>query len=214
MTMHLGISKRMESAVFVFSVALLYPTASYSATAAMISQGGQINPPADDSLHGWRFSPNESIVVSHLGLFDNLNDGFNSDHEIGIFDYASGTLLVSAFLNAGTGDLLVDNFRYTEISGTLLEADTEYIVAFHASEEDLMVIDNPVSLSFDPGITYLSSSWSEGSGSLDMPVNQGGTFPYRFGPNFQFDTIPEPSSLAFLLLMAPSLLKRRRHRTS
>ena len=55
------------------------------------------------------------MTVSAFGYFDEGNDGFLTDHTVGIFDSA-GNLLGSTTLLAGTGDPLINGFRYHAIT--------------------------------------------------------------------------------------------------
>ena len=67
--------------------------------------------PTPDSGHGWQFDVNGPIVVTHLGLFDDDDDGFSIDFPIGLFRLSDEVLLTSGTMSAGIGDALLDHFR-------------------------------------------------------------------------------------------------------
>lgn len=77
---------------------------------------------------GFVFRTNEAIVVNSLGYFDENQDGFLTDHQVGIFD-SNGDLLVSTTLSAGAGATLEGHYRYEAIAPITLAADSWFLIA-------------------------------------------------------------------------------------
>ena len=165
--------------------------------------------PGNPITHGWAFTTNEMISVTHLGWFDGrgrgqtgqtgtVGDGLASNHPLAIWT-SNGNLVVSSSVR--TTNPLEDQFRYREISPTLLNANTTYIVAglslSGSSVRDAMASSSPaVDLDFDvdPTVTFVGGRIKSTSSQLEFPGNDEG--PLQLGPNFKFFVVPEPSSLA------------------
>ncbi len=128
--------------------------------------------PAADSSHGWQFSANDPITVTHLGLFDLGNDGFGSDHPIGLFRLSDGALLTSGVMSAGAGDTLILNFRYIDTADVALSAGETYVVSYYsATDGSDHVITGANNLVVAPELTYEQGRWGQGGG-LQFPPNQ------------------------------------------
>jgi hypothetical protein len=171
--------------------------------------------PSGGTTHGWQFSVNVPIEVTHLGLYDRLQDGFHMDHPIGLFD-EQGTLLADNVISAGAGDLLIENFRYVPIAdittgdGIILSPGTEYTVGFYS--EIFVQIDGMVVFdgfhTIHPAIDYVGFGVSDFTDGLQMPTGQD-PGSHRWGPNLQFTIVPAPAAA---WLLGPALLLRRRRR--
>ncbi|MGD8451769.1 MAG: PEP-CTERM sorting domain-containing protein [Phycisphaerae bacterium] len=186
---------------------LVLATPAWGQTAVGLTGGTQA-PMGATTNHGWRFTANEAITVTELGLWDDDNDGMDIDHPIGLWEFSSGTLLTSGIIHAGTGDELFDHFRYVDVDDVLLQVGGDYVVGFytHTSNDDKMVYASPTDLWVDPAINYIEARYG-GNGSLLMPGPSTSTTYYRFGPNFKF--IPEPATAGLLLIGGLWLLRRR-----
>ncbi len=157
---------------------------------------------------GWQFTVSGSILVTNLGVFDSglggsgLPNGLADAHTVGIWDTNSATLLVSAPMNTGTTDPLVNQFRYVSATPTLLGPGTYTIGATWVANSDDYIANAaivPGSFFTGPGITYLRDEYIQ-SNSLVMPTSSlGGSFdPAMFGPNFEYNTVPEPTTMILL----------------
>jgi hypothetical protein len=169
------------------------------------------------SNHGWQFTANQSITVTHLGLYDEWPDGFSIDHPIGLWRLNDGSLLASGTMSAGTGDTLTDHFRYIDIPDVQLSVGMDYVVgfysAFECSNEMIIKADG---LQVNPAISLVVGRYDVG-GQFQMPANPIPTEgenpwdpppdPDRFGPNFLFE-VPEPYTLILLGIGGIFLRKR------
>ncbi len=82
----------------------------------------------DNSL-GYAFSSSQSTSITALGFWDNNSDGFSADHQVGLWD-AAGALLGLVNLSQGTGNTLIDGFRYADLASSVtLNAGATYFLA-------------------------------------------------------------------------------------
>jgi hypothetical protein len=149
---------------------------------------------------GYSFRADKDLIVSALGAYDFGQDGFTTDHQVGLWD-ASGILLASVVVRSS--DQLVDRFRYSEIDGVRLVAGATYMLgASDYGFGDGYLLDADVGSM--NGITYLNSNYLEGFGLL-RPTKVGFAGGY-FGANMltgavnAVSAVPEPSSWALMLV--------------
>jgi hypothetical protein len=165
--------------------------------------------PVTHSNHGWEFTVNRPIDLTHIGMLDATEpynaepDGFTVPHSVGLFR-TDGTLLTSGTLSAGTGDLLVNGFRYVPVPPVSLVPGEHYAVVYHTDVHEYPDVDHVIlgipSFQPDPAINYLVARWGCGSSSLGLPpnlINPPQPYAHRFGANFLF--VPEPGTLMLLL---------------
>jgi hypothetical protein len=178
-------------AVLILSV-LTAPTVAN--VAVSLDPQPSITSPGYPTTHGWQFTANQSIVVTHLGLYDYQDDGFQIEHLIGLWRHSDGTLLASDTISAGTVDPLLDHFRYVDIPDITLTAGQDYVVGFHTDRSTTWDrFTDAVNLNVDPAISNITMV---AGGPFVMPtwsppdVN-------RYGPNFQFseNVIPAPGAI-------------------
>ena len=175
--------------------------------------------PWGDSNHGWEFTVNYMIEVTHIGMLDLTTgggiapDGFLLAHDVGLFRM-DGALLTAGTLSPGTGDMLLDNFRYVPVSPVMLSPGEHYAVVYYAATNEWPTVDETIaaipSFQASPAINYVAARSSWGDGSLALPSNQidpNNPHPYCFGTNFLF--VPEPGTLFLLGLAGAALLRRR-----
>jgi len=155
----------------------------------------------DGATRGWLFSVLENdILVTRLGVFDEEGDGLLDAHPVGIWNWVTHELLVSATVPSGVDAQIVDSFRYVNVPPTILQVDTQFVIgAFY---------DNPLGDTwFEGGEIDYSASPPEVFFHIDLqliasefgfPETIGGNgrrdLTGFFGPNFQF--VPEPTSMA------------------
>lgn len=165
----------------------------FSATAFQTSGGsGYTN---GSWVFGFNFTPQTNIDVTALGYWDQNGDGFLSSHQVGIYNNTTQALLTSATVLST--DLLIDQFRYQNVSPVTLLAGQSYRLV-GVSQNDLYTID--ASQTVDPAITF--TSWTYNSGTSLAYVASGFNDGPYFGPNFTFNDspteAPEPSTLVLL----------------
>ncbi len=71
----------------------------------------------------------ESIWVTHLGIWDQDEDGLTASYRVGVFSATTSLLLFDAVVPSGTAAPLVSGTRWVEVSPFLLESGLEYVVA-------------------------------------------------------------------------------------
>jgi len=175
------------------------------------------------------------ILVTHLGVFDELANGITAGTTLGTqiwarnnngtpvdpFDDSGGAMLASmTFTNADPG-VLIGSQRFKPLPVPLLLSQGSYTVnsdGYNATDQngnDGGVGSFP-SIQNDGGgmITFVGAA-RFGAGVMQFPgsVDSGPTNRYG-GPTFQFDPIPEPSSLLLALagLLALAALGARQFR--
>jgi len=161
--------------------------------------------PSIYSNHGWQFTVNQPLEVTHVGLFDHEGDGFEVDHPIGLWQSPDGssndfTLLATGTITTGTSNPLINHFRYIDIPAITLNPQHVYIIGFYTGvgidtrAPDDAVVARLDELQVDPRINYMLGLYKVYSSGLEFPTNlTSDEYPYRFGPNFKF--VPELATL-------------------
>ncbi len=208
--------------VFVLGAA----SAAQAGTIAYIVDAGSVGIQAFGGSLGLDFDVNANpIFVSHIGVFDDSSDGLNLDITAAIFDRTTqlevpGTQTL--FTGAAPGDL-VDGSRFKKLASAVeLDAFGQYsVVAWGYGDGELNGNSGgPLTKSTDDAggvITFVGGgrfgdpgtpgSWPHaGDGG---PVNR-----YTAG-TFEYDVIPEPTTLVLAALGLCGLIacgRRRRQR--
>jgi hypothetical protein len=145
---------------------------------------------------GFFFTPTTAISVTELGYVD---CGFSVGHDVGLYDVSTSTLLAGATI---TGSSTLDSgFYYNLIAPVMLTAGNEYAVVGTQVEADNNWTAD--SLSVAPEITFDGYEYDKNT-ALDLP-----TIPYEtayFGPNFQYEVVPEPATMTIMIAGALLLL--------
>lgn len=160
---------------------------------------------------GWQFSTSAPITVTHLGLFDDAQDGLSERHDLGLWD-SDGVLLAFATIGAGTSAPLSAQFRYVDIIDVVLAAGTYQVGALYTSPADALVFPGDATgFATASPIDFIASAFIDG-GTLANPAFLGGPEPAFFGPNFIFQTfgVPEPATLSLLALGLLAFSGKRR----
>jgi hypothetical protein len=144
--------------------------------------------------HGWQFTVNDPVIVTHLGLYDSGRDGFGQSYPMGLWRLSGSSLLASGTIGAGTADPLLDHFRYVDTPDVSLTVGEEYVIAFFSqvsSGTDQLIYDAG-SLVIDPAIS-ITAGRSGSASALGIPSNT--ITADQFGPNFQFAIVPAPGAM-------------------
>jgi len=116
---------------------------------------------------------------------------------------SGGLLEVQATVPAGTSGTLLNGFRYTSVTPTLLLPGSYTIAGFSPKNGNNPddVISFAAVVTTASGINYVDSRRDASGTQLTFPTGGGGHGGY-FGPDFQFAGVPEPSSWALRLVAA------------
>jgi hypothetical protein len=157
---------------------------------------------------GFEFRPDTDILVTALGYYDRNQDGLTLAHPVAIYDMNSGSQLALTIVGPGSGSSLLGLFQYKTISPLRLQAGKSYMVAgFHPGSggNDLAADFNPATaVTIASGLTYQGYFYSFNS-SLTLPATAGSPEMF-FGPNFQFQAVPEPSTTVFFAVGGLALI--------
>ena len=139
---------------------------------------------------GFLFTANQDLTIVSLGYYDDTAEGFVTAHTVGIFD-STGTLMVSATLDAGADAVLDGHFRYVDIDPITLAAGATYTAAATTGQADPWAYgDRGSSLAdFDvhPAITIADNASRfvyQSDDQLRLPTATFGYTVYA-GPNFK-----------------------------
>ena len=157
---------------------------------------------------GMLFSTNQALYVTALGYFDAHGNGFNFSHDVGIYDTTTHSLIASATVNSG--DTIINYFRYVSLAKPLLlSANTSYFLVGFDQIGDAQNTPEWSSVTIAPQITSLGYFYSTTPSGLAYPTIPYGT-PY-FGPNAEFQTVPEPAAILLfgLGLLGLAVLRRK-----
>ena len=193
--------------------------AGVMAVAVPTSSSGR-GSPTPQSVNGWRFTANDDLTVTHLGMFDYLDDGFEGRYELGLFRFSDMALLTSGNLPAGTVAPLNDHFRFVDVPDTVVTSGADYVVTLFSPQgtavdptptlNDRMLNDRTANFTVHPSISYIESRYENDSGALVFPTTVTPSNDARIGPNLMF--IPEPHALTLAGAAILSLLVAERGR--
>ncbi len=166
---------------------------------------------------GYQFSVSEPVRVSALGLFDYQGNGLAESHPVGIWNEA-GTLLAQVLVDNGSAVVVAANqghaWRYTDIAPLDLAPGNYKLGAFYATTADPFVGSSPewtANIIYAPQVTFGGSFVTTGGTEFFTEPNTPTSFnPGFFGPNAMFSPVPEPGTLACLLVGGLMLARRRR----
>lgn len=170
---------------------------------------GSVSGPVAGTV-GWTFQPLAGIQVTDIGCLDFVITD-QGPITIGFWNSA-GTLLASGTVYST--NTLVGQTRYLSITPFFLSAGQTYTLGAYSSAGVITVsfvgpppnLDGSVTLANNLQLGSLATS----AGGFTMPNTLGPAGSMCLGPNFRFLNVPEPSTIALLLLGAAAMRFRRR----
>lgn len=189
---------------------------------------------ANANTVGWRFGVSEDIVVTQLGCLNGVVTGGDGragvTHEVGIYSETTQGLLASAFVaNGAAGSTNQWSWSPLTVPLTLSATDT-YRIATYTNGD--MWTFNTANHSVGPEI-LIGTALAPGAQPADMPGSRVAAYAAGnnvlqypsellwevtviddgiFGANFQYNVVPEPSTLALVLCGFAGLLVRGRRK--
>lgn len=194
---------KLQKCLLLFSLLATFQTAARADVALEFSNFSlRID---QETTFGWSFTLSQPLSVTDLGYFDFNGDGLSNEHALAIWTSAGGAPLVSATVPAGTSGALLNGVRYVPVAPTLLSPGTYTIGGYSPALTDSVAI-NCSTITTAPGITYDGSRSAQGGGLMFPSGDTQGYVDGDFGPNVQFDVVPEPSVTALLLAACGAML--------
>lgn len=140
--------------------------------------------------YGWEFTVAQSLIVTHLGLWDYGQDGLMATHLVRIWT-GGGSELASGTVPSGATTFAT--WRWAELSTPVSLAPGSYVIgAVYGTGTDYLAANvSPFNVSSE--IAYVQMRFASGSQFPDQanPSANG-----IFGPNFRYlkpDPVPEPA---------------------
>jgi hypothetical protein len=216
MKMRLSPNVPLTSILFCLTTIALTATSVSAATTAFSFTSATFR--SDDSNPvelGYIFTTGATpLSVTSLGY---INDGFNGTHTFQIYQVSDHAplLAVPASVTTVGGGSTSNSFSYIDLpTPVLLAADTSYQLVSQAAAGE-HYFTSATGFSAQDGLTIQSASYDYSNTTTTPTFAVGETVvnvPGDFGPNFQFNSVPEPTSLALLLGIGFSTLIARRRR--
>jgi hypothetical protein len=199
---------------FMFS--LLVPFCCHAGTILLnINGGGSATVPLADAVGGWEFNITRPIIVTALGLWDEMSEPLSISHEVGLWN-SDGSLLLSSTTVDNTSTAVspgsgLGRWLFTDISAITLDPGNYVLGAVWG---DPIIGADPfrigTSVTTSGGATYAGACEATllPAPILVFPMCGGGTNSNAsfFGPNLTYTEAPEPAAavlaVAGLLLLA------------
>ena len=199
-------------ACLLFSHLLLGPQVRGALAITSAGAGGVQGNPGQTNTYGWAFSVGaNNLQVTGLGIWDQGQDGLNGSHVVGIWN-SDGNLVSSATVSAGTAAPLSGEFRIQSLSTPfILSAGSSYTIGALFQGDDNCHGPQAGPSTIAPQIMNVEGRF-DSSGVFTEPnfVLQPGD-PAYLGPNFEFNTVPEPQTWSLLLVTGIGLVLGRRY---
>jgi hypothetical protein len=141
---------------------------------------------------GWRFTAKADISATQLGFWEEPGFPLLQSHQVGLWS-STGTLLGSTTVLPTSP--LTASFRYEPIAPVPLTAGNTYALGASITSPFLdFYATFASSVTTAPEVSFLTDLRNNSAGGFSFPTIADGNIG-RFGPNFQFAPVPEPSTL-------------------
>lgn len=187
----------MKRCVTILGAVLCLAFNAYGQTTAFTFEVPSEGVESVSGSDGFRFNTSTDIQVTDLGYYDHDGDGLKLNHTVGLFDFDSQELLVSADVNDTS--FLNGAFRYTAIEPFTLNAGTMYLIAGHhpgTNADDPAVELLGESMVTDAPEVRLFEYFFDESEELLFPRTSFDPFRF-FGPNFRYVLSGDISEIDF-----------------
>ncbi len=177
--------KRRSPRHLIYSQVLLLVTvfACWGDTVAVSPVGGTATrSDPEPYMLGWEFSVSAPVTISALAYLDATGGGLSESHKVGIFDAATGNVLISATVPAGPATAMLNGYRTVPVSLSL-PAGTYVIGGQRLTDADgaFLLCSNVAAM---PGVTYIEERELMTS-SFSMPTTHApAALVGVFGPSF------------------------------
>lgn len=190
---------------------VLFITVARADTVAFTTTGGLAGYVGNPSTVGYTFTLASASSVTKLGFYDNANDGLSAAVPVTIWDSAGG-VRATATMPAGTNAGELSSYVYVTLATLVVLGAGTYTLGAYVTNNNDLIRFNVTTITTASGVTYGTPLAS--AGNARPTTNDFGNPNSYFGPNFQFNAVPEPSAWAMLSLGAVGagiiLLRRRR----
>jgi len=144
---------------------------------------------------GWSFTANQDVTVTSLGFYDDLKNGLNESHVVGIYDAETCGLVTSTTVEPS--DPLSGFFRFREITPVTLTSGKNYYAAAVTGLDKYAI--SVTDLIVDPAITFLGFAIygnTESTSTLRCPNGPASQLGFHgdFGPTFKIGNATDPES--------------------
>lgn len=199
------LSTLLASAAF-----LAAPFAARADTVGFTTTGGSLLG-SNGATFGYTFTLATPVRVTQLGFWDYQSDGLLAAIPVTIWN-DSGTPLATATVPAGTSAGEINQYLYVTLATPVTLAAGTYTLGGYTTNNGDEIQYSLATINGAAGVTY-GASRAAGGNTYPTADPLVLTNSY-FGPNFQFNAVPEPSTWAAAGLGLASLgfvtLRRRR----